>query len=211
MYAPRNHEEFNMPKIRTKHSRRFGQNLKETEDKYFHRKPYPPGQHGKSRRRVSEYGKQLSEKQKLKVIYGLRERQFRNYFDKAALSGQKTGQELMSLLERRLDNVIYRLGIATTRAQARQIVSHGHVTVNGRKVTVPSFQVSISDEIALKDRSKGKGMFKELEVRTKKYEPPVWLSLDKSSFKASVSRLPDADSTMDVPVEIAQIVEFYSR
>jgi len=200
-----------MPKIQTKHSRRFGQNLRETEDKYFHRKPYPPGQHGKNKKRVSEYGKQLSEKQKIKVIYGVRERQFRNYFDRAALSGQKTGEELMSLLERRLDNVIYRLGLATTRAQARQIVSHGHITVNGRKVTVPSFQVSISDEISLKERSKSKGMFKELDLRIKKYEPPVWLTLDKSSYKATVKRLPDTHATLDIPVEIAQIVEFYSR
>src|SRR3990167_1291854 len=138
-----------MARIKTKYSRRFGQNLKETEDKYFHRKPYPPGQHGKSRRRISEYGKQLAEKQKIKIIYGVREGQFRNYFEKASVSGKKTGQELVALLERRLDNVVYRLGFATTLAQARQMVSHGHFSVNGRKVTIPSYQVHEGDEVMI--------------------------------------------------------------
>ncbi len=200
-----------MPRIKTKYSRRFGQNLRETEDKYFHRKPYPPGQHGKRRRRVSEYGKQLMEKQKLKIIYGVRERQFRNYFEKASAGGGRTGEELVTLLERRLDNVIYRLGLATTRAQGRQMVSHGHIAVNGRKVTIPSFQVSGGDEVSVKERSKDKGMFKDVDVRIKKYEPPVWLQLDKEAKKAVVMRLPGEDVARDLPVEIPQIVEFYSR
>ena len=200
-----------MPRIKTKQSRRFGQNLRETEDKYFHRKPYAPGQHGKRKRRLSEYGKQLAEKQKLKIIYGVRESQFRNYFEKASTSGRRTGQELVSLLERRLDNVVYRLGLATTRAQARQIVGHGHFKVNGRKVTIPSYQVHEGDEVQLKESSKESPMFKDLDIRIKKYEPPVWLTLDKETRKGTVLRMPGEEALKDVPVEVAQIVEFYSR
>lgn len=200
-----------MPKIKTKQSRRFGQNLRETEDKYFQRKSYPPGQHGKRRRRISEYGKQLMEKQKLKIMYGVREKQFRNYFKTASASNEPTNQELLSLLERRLDNVVYRLGLAVTRAQARQFTSHGHFSVNGRRVTTPSYRVGVGDTIAVRENSQNKKMFNELDVRIKNYEPPVWLSLDKKTRTGTVQRMPGADVLEETPVELAQIVEFYSR
>jgi small subunit ribosomal protein S4 len=199
-----------MPRITTKHSRRFGLNLREREDKAFQRKPYPPGHHGKRRKRISEYGKQLMEKQKLKIIYGVREQQFRNYFSKASRAGGRTAQELISLLEQRLDNAVYRLGWATTRAQARQMVSHGHITINGRRVTIPSYQLKVGDALAIRAGSREKGMFSDIDIRLKKFEPPSWLELDKKNLTARATRTPDG-AAVDVPVELAQIVEFYSR
>ena len=175
------------------------------------RRPYRPGQHGKGRIRVSEFGKQLTEKQKLKLLYGVRERQFQNYFKQASNAPEPTGEALVRSLEMRLDNVVFRLGFATTRSQARQLVSHGHFTVNGRRTTIPSYRVRVKDRITFRPQSKDKSAFKELPTTLKKYEPPHWMALDKEAFAGEITALPSADITRDVPVEVAQIVEYYSR
>lgn len=199
-------------RITCKTCRRLGQSVCGRENCALKRKPYPPGVHGKGRRRrISEYGKQLAEKQKLKFIYGLREKQFRNYFAKAAKTRGLTGEMLVALLERRLDNVVFRLGFAATRRQARQLVSHGHISVNGRRTTIPSFQVKPGDTIAIREVSRDKKVFGDLAVTIKKHNPPAWLELNKDTFTSTVMSLPAGDELQGVPVEIAQIVEFYSR
>lgn len=199
-------------KITCKTCRRLGQSVCGRENCALKRKPYPPGVHRKSRRqRISEYGKQLAEKQKLKFIYGLRERQFRNYFTKAAKTRGLTGEMLLELLERRLDNVVFRLGFASNRRQARQLVSHGHILVNNRRVTIPSFDVSAGDIIAIREASRNKKVFDDLAVTIKKHQPPGWLELNKDTLTGTVKLLPSGELAAGAPVEIAQIVEFYSR
>jgi len=199
-------------RVTCKTCRRLGQSVCGRENCALKRKPYPPGVHGKKRRRrISEYGKQLAEKQKLKFIYGLREKQFRNYFAKASKTRGLTGEMLLGLLERRLDNVVFRLGFASNRRQARQLVSHGHISVNDRRVTIPSFAVSPGDVIAIRERSRDKKVFEDLVVRTKNFEPPKWLELAKDTLTGTVKALPAGELLEGVPVEVAQIVEFYSR
>lgn len=160
---------------------------------------------------MSEYGRQLLEKQKLKLLYGVQEKQFRNYFQKASAKQEITGPTLLALLEQRLDNVVYRLGFATTRRQARQLVSHGHISVSGRKVNIPSYQVRAGEIIALREGSREIKVFDELPLRLKKYEPPAWLELDKEKIEGKVIARPSEEILQDIPVEVAQIVEFYSR
>ena len=198
-------------KITCKKCRRLGQSVCGRDNCALHRKPNKPGVPSKRRTRISEYGRQLAEKQKLKLIYGLREKQFRNYFNKASKKRGQTGESLMFLLEARLDNVVFRLGLASTRRQARQLVSHGHFTVNGRKVNIPSYSVKQGDVIAIRSFSKDKKSFEDLAVTIKKYDPPVWLKLDRNKFEGEVIASPSKELVGDVPVEIAQIVEFYSR
>ncbi|HPN88783.1 MAG TPA: 30S ribosomal protein S4 [Candidatus Omnitrophota bacterium] len=175
------------------------------------RREYAPGFHGKSQRvKLSNYGLQLREKQKVKRIYGLYEKQFRNYFAKAARSKGITGEVLLQFLERRLDSVLLNLGFCTSRQQARQYVGHGYVRVNNKKVNLASFLVKKNDEIALKFNKKGQQTIKDnLEV-TKDRAVPAWLSLDKNQYMAKVVRLPErADITF--PVNEQLIVELYSR
>ncbi len=199
-----------MKQLTCKKCRRLGQSVCGRSNCALRRKPYPPGVHGKSRSRISEYGRQLIEKQKLKLLYGVQEKQFSNYFERASRKRELTGPTLVSMLEKRLDNVVYRLGFSTSRRQARQLVSHGHFTVNGRRVTIPSYSVEVGDRIAIREGSKGIKVFGELALRLKKYEPPAWLRLDKDSFEGEIVGEPAAEA-LDVPVELGQIVEFYSR
>jgi len=173
------------------------------------KKPYPPGVHGKKRKPApSEYGSQLAEKQKLKRIYGVSERQLKKYFKEADQAKGVTTDLLLTKLERRIDNVIFRLGWAESRSKARQIASHGHIYLNGRKIDIPSIIVKKRDKIEIKSSSLKKPLFKDLETKLKKFKPPVWLSSDK--FKAAVESLPDRQD-IEVPVDLQMIVEYYSR
>jgi len=178
------------------------------------RKPYAPGKKGKKRPRpLSEYGKELREKQKLKNWYNLQERQFRNYVI-AALEARKkvedTAAFLIELLESRLDNVVFKLGFANSRAKARQMVSHGHFLVNDRPIDVPSYKVKIGDKISLKPVSVKKNAFRNLAAALKKYTPPSWLKLDAEKLEGKVQKLPTLEESAP-PAEIASIFEFYSK
>ncbi len=174
------------------------------------RRPYAPGQHGQSRKKVSEYGVQLREKQKAKRIYGILETPFRNYFAHADRQDGMTGENLLRLLERRLDNVVYRLGFAGSRPEARQLVRHGHFTVNGRKVNIPSFLIKIGDVISVKEGSKESPRIKELIEQSGTKTPPAWLELDADQATGKVAAFP-AREDIDIPVQEHLIVELYSR
>lgn len=174
------------------------------------RRPYAPGQHGQQRKKMSEYGLQLREKQKARRIYGVMEKQFRNYFKEAERQKGITGENLLRLLERRLDNVVYRLGFAGSRAEARQLVRHGHFKVNGRKVNIPSYLVSVGDEISVRDKSKSSPKFKEIAEAAAHKTPPAWLEADVENFTGRVVALPERED-IDVPIEEHLIVELYSR
>ena len=189
-------------------SRRLGISLTGT-GKELQKRPYPPGQHGPTqRKKLSEYGLQLQEKQKLRHMYGVSERQFRNLFEKASRMKGIVGHNFMILLESRLDNLVYRLGFARTRRAARQLVNHGHVTVNGRKVDIPSYICKPGDVIGLREKSRNLAVVEEaLEERN--YLPP-YLSFDEDKREGTYVRLPDRS---ELPPEIQEslIVEFYSR
>ena len=174
------------------------------------RRMYAPGQHGQGRKKPSEYGTQLREKQKARRHYGVLENQFREYFNMATGMSGQTGDNLLSLLERRLDNVVYRLGFAMSRAEARQAVSHGHVTVNGRRVNIPSFLVKPGMTVALKNSSRSLDKFKAVAEANASRPMPQWLSLDRDKAQASVVGLPARDD-IDLPVEEHLIVELYSK
>lgn len=173
-------------------------------------KSYAPGQHGQSRKKASEYGIQLREKQKVKRMYGLKEKQFHTYFEKAERQKGITGENLLRFLESRLDNTVYRLGFATSRVDARQLVRHGHFTVNGRKVNIPSFLVRVNDVIAVREKSKEspklQSIFESLAHRT----APAWLELDKENFTGRVIAQPQRED-IDLPISEQLIVELYSR
>jgi len=172
---------------------------------------YPPGQHGqKGMRRLSDYGLQLKEKQKAKRIYGILERQFRNYYEKAIRMTGKTGETISQLLETRLDNVVFRLGWACSRSLARQLVSHGHILVNGRKVNISSYHVKKDEVIKIKEKSKNKTIFKDLKTLLKKYELPTWLSSDKDKLEAKIIGKPLLEDMGKIG-ELSMIIEYYSR
>ncbi|MBS3969122.1 MAG: 30S ribosomal protein S4 [Clostridia bacterium] len=174
------------------------------------KRAYAPGQHGQRRKKPSEYGLQLREKQKARRFYGILEKQFRNYFFEADRQKGITGENLVRLLERRLDNVIYRLGLAGSRPEARQLVRHGHVTVNNKKVDIPSYLLKVGDEVAIRDKSKSSPKFKEIaEVAMHKSSPP-WLEADKENLRGRVVAMPSRED-IDVPLEEHLIVELYSR
>ena len=163
------------------------------------------------RKKKSEYALQLQEKQKVKFVYGIMEKQFRSYYEKAARMPGKTGDMLLSLIERRLDNVVYRLGFAATRRQARQLVSHAHFTVNGKKVNIPSYLVRSGDVIEVKESSRSSVQFKRLTAEDAPVVLlPQWLEREKNSLKGSVSRLPVRED-VDMPIEEHLIVELYSK
>ncbi|VAX37166.1 SSU ribosomal protein S4p (S9e) @ SSU ribosomal protein S4p (S9e), zinc-dependent [hydrothermal vent metagenome] len=175
------------------------------------RRAYPPGEHGTGRRtKMSNYGLQLREKQKVKRIYGLYEKQFRSYFAKAAHKKGVTGAILLQFLERRLDNVIYQLGFCTSRRQARQLVGHGFVFVNGGRVNIPSFLVKPEDEIFVKVTTKGLSLLKDNVETTKDRSVPEWLSVEKNQYKGKVARWPER-TDIAFPVNEQLIVELYSR
>lgn len=174
------------------------------------RRSYAPGLHGKARKKVSEYGLQLREKQKARRIYGVLETQFRNYFEQAERQAGITGENLLRLLERRLDNVVYRLGLAASRTEARQLVRHGHFTVNGRKVNIPSYLVRPGDTIAVREKSKESQRIKELMERAAYKTPPAWLEYEADMATGRIVALPTRDQ-IDAPVQEHLIVELYSR
>lgn len=172
------------------------------------RKPYRPGMHGKSRSKKSEFGKQVNEKQKIRFTYGLKDRQLEAIFRVAERAHEPTPVIVMSELERRLDNVVFRLGFADARSSARSLVSHGHIMLNGRKVTIPSISLKPGDKVSIRPESREIANFKELGDKLKNYEVPGWLALDKSKLEGTMKSLP---KDVDVPFDIGQVVDYYSR
>ena len=164
----------------------------------------------RANRKLSEYGNQLKEKQKAKFIYGILEKQFRGYYEKAKKMQGITGENLLGLLERRMDNVVFRLGLATTRRQARQVVRHGHVTVNGKRVDIPSALVYEGDVVAVAEKSRANAFFKALAESNASLGAPAWLTVDKEHLSGTVTRFPNRDE-IDVPVNEQAIVELYSK
>ena len=172
---------------------------------------FAPGQHGKDRRpKVAGYGLQLREKQKAKRIYFTLEKQFRNYFEKAAKSKGVTGEQLLQQLERRLDNVVYRLGFGISRRQARQLVRHGHIAVNGKKVNIPSYQVSVGEEVAVRERSRKLVIIEGAQEFTSHQPAVSWLEVDRANLKGRVAALPKREN-INLPVNEQLIVELYSK
>jgi small subunit ribosomal protein S4 len=174
------------------------------------RRPFPPGQHGQGRRRNSEYGLQLREKQKARRYYGVLEKQFEAYYDEAARRPGITGENLLQILESRLDNVVYRLGFAASRAEARQLVRHGHFTVNGRKVDIPSYLTKAGDVIAIREKSQQVARIKTLLENAESRTIAPWLELDLANKSGKVVRVPSREE-IDAPVAEQMIVEHYSR
>jgi small subunit ribosomal protein S4 len=196
------------PKSRV--ARKFGEPIFGP-DKYLERKNYPPGQHGmnKKRKKTSEYGVQLREKQKAKYTYGMLERQFRNTFEKASRSKGVTGEVLLQLLEARLDNTVYRLGVAPTRSAARQLVSHRHITVNGKVVNIPSYQLKPGDIIGVREKSKSLETISD-SLSTRRYAKLPWLEWDDAQMAGKFMSVPERT---DIPEDIKEqlIVELYSK
>lgn len=191
--------------------RRFGENIFDTPkyDKILDKRKYRPGDHGQSfRRKVSDYGLHLNEKQKLRFMYGLMEKQFRRTFDRADKMKGVTGENLLKLLERRLDNVVFRMGFAVTRPQARQFVNHGHITVNGRKVDIPSFQVKEGDVVKVAEKSRSMKQIQEaMDITSPSCD---WIEVDKEKLEGVFARIPEREQ---IPVNVDErlIVEFYSQ
>ena len=174
------------------------------------KRPYAPGQHGQRRAKISEYGLQLREKQKMKYYYGVLEKQFRRYFKEANRQEGNTGENLIRLLERRLDNVVYRMGFATTRRFARQLVTHGHVLVNGKKVNIPSYLVKEGDRIEIKEKTKSNPQVQRaLELASQTGIAP-WVDVDKEKVVGVFQRIPER-SEVNIPVEERLVVELYSK
>jgi small subunit ribosomal protein S4 len=169
------------------------------------RHPYRPGVHGQKRHTVSEYGKQWREKQKIQIVYGLTNRQMQNLFKK-----MRDPNKIIKVLESRLDRVVHLLGLAASPRIARQLISHGHTTVNGRKMTVPSYYVRIGDAIGIRSKSRQLEIFEDLPVRLKQYEPPSWLKLDKEKFEGQCVAEPGGERFI-FPFDINLVVQFYSR
>ncbi|NIL99575.1 MAG: 30S ribosomal protein S4 [Acidobacteria bacterium] len=176
----------------------------------FERRGYAPGQHGRRRTKVQNYGIQLREKQKVKRMYGVLERQFRGYFARAARSKGITGTNLLQTLERRLDNVVYRLGFASSRSMARQLVSHGHIQIDSRKVTIPSALVKPGSVVALREKSRKNEQIKVCVDTAKGRGVPAWLELDADQFQGTVKQLPERDEIL-MPIQEQLIVELYSK
>ena len=194
---------------RTKVSRRSRKLLDENKAKYFDRRPYPPGDHGRGRIRESQYLVQLREKQKLRHIYGVLEKQFRRYYKEANRRNEITGTALLQILESRLDNVVYRAGLARTRPQARQLVNHGHFLVNGKKVDIPSYQVRQGDVVTIKERSKDTFAVQHA-IDTIDRSAPEWIDVDIDKRAATVSLIPSREQ-IDTEIKEQLIVELYSK
>jgi small subunit ribosomal protein S4 len=196
------------PKIKL--SRKFGEALTKKAEKYLAKRNYRPGQHGQNPHRLSEYGTQLREKQRAKAIYGIMEKQFRRYYEKASKKTGETGLALLQALELRLDNVVFRLGFALTRPQARQLVNHGFFHVNGKKVDIPSFEVKVGDEITVKENKKNSNYMKNLSLSLANAKTPEWMNLDAKNFSGKVLSKPSREQ-LDISVNTQLIVEHYSR
>ncbi len=197
-------------------ARRLGVNIYVGEEKsqkgksVLDRRPYPPGQHGRSRRKISYYGRQLMEKQKVKYYYGIREEQFRRFYQMAERMRGQTGENLLKLLESRLDNVVYRLGFGKSHRHARQLVVHGHILVNGKKVDRPSYFVKPGDVIEVREKSRNIPQIKEGIELAQRRGIPSWLELDAENFKGVVKAEPTRDE-IEIPIEEHLIVELYSK
>ncbi len=176
----------------------------------FERRAYPPGQHGQGRIKFSEYGLQLREKQKIKRMYGLVEKQFRSLFEKAERMKGVTGTNLLTMLERRLDNVAYRSGFANSRSEARQLIRHGHFAINGQRVNIPSFLVKKGDSVEIREKSKSVARIHGALEAVKRREIPQWLELDGTAMKSRVRDLPARDD-LTMPMEERMVVELYSK
>ena len=174
----------------------------------FDKRPTVPGQHGAGRKKISEYGLQLREKNKVRRIYGILEKQFRIYYEKAVAKKESTGFALLKMLENRLDNVVYRMNIGVSRTESRQIVTHGHITVNGKKVNIPSYQVKVGDVIAVKESKQSLEMFASLKGL--KVNAPKWLEFNTESLTGKVLALPERED-IDLGIQEHLIVEYYSR
>ncbi len=176
----------------------------------FERRPTPPGQHGVRRRKMGEYGIQLREKQKVRRVYGVLERQFRNYFNEAETHVGVTGEALLQSLETRLDNVVFRLGFASSRAQARQLVTHGHFAVNGVPTNVASYRMKPGDRVEVRESRRGREAFKVIKETLRSHTAPDWLSLDAAKLAGSVASMPRRDQ---MPLDLSEqlVVEYYSR
>jgi small subunit ribosomal protein S4 len=197
----------------TKLSRREGVNLAETPkvQRYLERRPYPPGEHGRRRgKKASDYAVRLREKQKLRRFYGVSEKQFRNLFAEAASREGATGTLFLQLLESRLDNVVFRLGLARTRRQARQLVGHGHVLVNGKQVDIPSYRIKPGDEITVAERSRRLDILQNNVEEVRRRKPLPWLELDADELKGKFLR-PPAREEIPTPVNELRVIEYYSR
>ena len=183
-----------------------------TEKCAIERRNFVPGQHGKARaKKIVGYGLQLREKQKVRRVYGVLERQFRGTFEKAALAKGITGDNLMSALERRLDSVIYRMGFGTSRAQARQIVRHGHIDVNGRKCNIPSALVKLGDEVSVRQRSRNNPTILAARDATAHAPAPNWIDVDREGLKGRITGLPKREDLVQIQLNEQLIVEFYSK
>ncbi len=197
-------------------ARRLGVNIYVGEEKsqkgksVLDRRPYPPGQHGRSRRKISYYGRQLMEKQKVKYYYGIREEQFRRFYQMAERMRGQTGENLLKLLESRLDNVVYRLGFSKSHRHARQLVVHGHILVNGKKVDRPSYLVKPGDVVEVREKSKNIPQIKEGVELAQRRGIPSWLELDAENFRGVVKAEPTRDE-IEIPIEEHLIVELYSK
>ena len=174
------------------------------------RRPYAPGQHGRARKKLSEYALQLREKMKVRRIYGVLEKQFHGYFEDAEMAKGVTGANLLTILERRLDNVVYRMGFANSRSQARQLVRHGIFTLNGHKVTIPSLQVRVGDEIAVPEKNRNIPVIAAAQDVIARRGCPAWVEVDGASFKGVIKALPQRDD-IQTPIEESLIVELYSK
>jgi small subunit ribosomal protein S4 len=176
----------------------------------FERRPTPPGQHGVRRRKMGEFGIQLREKQKVRRVYGVLERQFRNYFNEAETHTGVTGEALLQSLETRLDNVVFRLGFGSSRAQARQLVTHGHFAVNGKSTNVPSYVMRPGDRVEVRESRRSREAFKVIRETLRSHQAPEWLSLDAAKLAGSVVSLPRRDQ---MPLDLSEqlVVEYYSR
>ena len=174
------------------------------------RRPYAPGQHGRARKKLSEYALQLREKMKVRRIYGVLEKQFRGYFEDADMAKGVTGANLLVILERRLYNVVYRMGFANSRQQARQMVRHGIFTLNGHKVTIPSLQVRVGDEIAVPEKSRNIPVIAAAQDVIARRGCPAWVEVDGAAFKGVIKALPQRDD-IQTPIEESLIVELYSK
>lgn len=174
------------------------------------RRPYAPGQHGRARKKLSEYALQLREKMKVRRIYGVLEKQFRGYFEDADMAKGVTGANLLVILERRLDNVVYRMGFANSRSQARQLVRHGIFTLNGHKVTIPSLQVRVGDEIAVPEKNRNIPVIAAAQDVIARRGCPAWVEVDGAAFKGVIKALPQRDD-IQTPIEESLIVELYSK
>ena len=195
----------------TKVSRRLGIALAPKAEKYLERRPFPPGQHGQGRKgKVSEYALQLREKQKMKYLYGILEKQFRNYYQAAAHKKGSTGQNLLNILESRLDNVVYRMGFAATRAEARQLVSHKAILVNGKVLNIPSYQVRTGDVVSVRERSQSQLRIKDALGVAEQYGFPIWLDVDTQKMQGIFKSTPER-SELGSEINEQLVVELYSK